>query len=134
LTERLNGDAGPAILVVEDEALIRLMLAEALLDEGYRVLEAEDAAAALDQLEREPGVALVVSDVRMPGEMDGVGLARWIRRNRPGLKVVLTSGYVSGLDHRGLAQDIDAFIGKPYHVTDVVSRIAQLIEASRHCG
>jgi DNA-binding response OmpR family regulator len=46
---------------------------------------------------------------------------------------VLTSGYVSGVDHRGLEQDIDAFIGKPYHVTEVVSRIAQLIQANR-CG
>jgi CheY-like chemotaxis protein len=133
LAERPNLPSGPAILVVEDEALIRLMLAEALLDEGYRVLEAEHAAAALEQLERESAIDLVISDVRMPGEMDGVALARWIRRNRPGLKVVLTSGYVSGVDHRGLAQDIDAFIGKPYHVTEVVSRIAQLIQPN-HCG
>ena len=119
----------PTLLVVEDEALIRLMLAGALEDDGYEVLEAEDASEAVRILSGNPGVRLVVSDVRMPGEMDGLGLAKWIRRNRPGTKVVISSGYVPASEQEQLKDAYDAFIGKPYRVWDLVERIGQLLSS-----
>ena len=80
------------ILVVEDDVLIRMDLADYLRECGYHVIEASNADEAMAVLQsgREVGVAL--ADVQMPGSMDGFGLARWVRANRPNTKVILTSG------------------------------------------
>jgi DNA-binding NtrC family response regulator len=81
------------ILVVEDEPIIRFGLALHLEENGFQVIEAESAADAIAILQ-EPGslVDLVFSDVRMPGEVDGIGLSRWIFENRPNIAVILASG------------------------------------------
>src|SRR4051812_45793079 len=83
----------PVILVVEDELLIRMALAEFLEDSGFHVVEAGSAAEAIAIVESNPRIALVFSDVVMPGGMDGFGLAGWLDANRPGLPVMMTSGY-----------------------------------------
>ena len=82
----------PTILVVDDEPFIRMAVADHLRDCGFLVVEACDAAEAVEVLEALPHVALVFSDVRMPGEMDGIGLARWLADHRPGLPVILATG------------------------------------------
>lgn len=81
------------VLVVEDEPIIRFGLALHLEQSGFEVREAENAAQAIEILQ-EPGclVDLVFSDVRMPGELDGLGLSRWIFENRPNIAVILASG------------------------------------------
>jgi DNA-binding NtrC family response regulator len=81
------------VLVVEDEPIIRFGLALHLEENGFQVIEAESAADAIAILQ-EPGciVNLVFSDVRMPGELDGIGLSRWIFENRPNIAVILASG------------------------------------------
>jgi DNA-binding NtrC family response regulator len=86
------------VLVVEDEHLILMALAAHLGDKGFSVREACCAADAIAILE-EPGclIDLVFSDVRMPGEMDGFGLSRWIFENRPNVPVILASGNVGQL-------------------------------------
>ena len=125
-----DGRAEPpraTVLVVEDEALIRLMLVEALEDDGYQVLEADDAAGAVRLLEGQRDVDLVVTDVRMPGEMDGLHLAQWIKQNRPRTKVIISSGYVASLDDQHASGAFDAFVGKPYRMSDVVKRVALLL-------
>jgi DNA-binding NtrC family response regulator len=83
------------ILVVEDEPIIRFGLALHLEESGFQVIEADDAPSAIAVLQ-EPGciVDLVLSDVRMPGEIDGIGLSRWIFENRPNVPVILASGEV----------------------------------------
>ena len=76
------------VLIVEDEVLIRLVISEYLRDCGYRVIEAANADEALVVLKQEELVIdIVLSDVEMPGSMDGFGLARWIREHRTGLDV-----------------------------------------------
>jgi CheY-like chemotaxis protein len=70
--------SGHTILIVEDELLIRLALREHLEAYGFSVLEAADAAEAMDLMEYHAEIALVFSDVRMPGDMDGIDLAEWI--------------------------------------------------------
>ncbi|AXJ94585.1 MULTISPECIES: response regulator [unclassified Sphingomonas] len=82
----------PRILVVDDQALLRVHANLALEEAGFAVLEASDAQEALDLLEREPKVVAVFTDVRMPGDVDGLALAHRLRADRPELKIVVTSG------------------------------------------
>lgn len=80
------------VLVVEDDILIRMALAEYLRDCGLRVIEAGNGAEAVRVLtQSDVAIDLVFSDVQMP-EMDGFGLAQWVHANRPGLPIILTSG------------------------------------------
>ena len=83
---------GGTILVVEDNTLLRTSLVRQMARLGYAVLEAPNAAAGLDVL-RETPVRLVLTDVLMPGGMDGVELARQIRLRWPMAKVILMSGF-----------------------------------------
>jgi len=79
------------ILVVEDDVLIRMPIADYLRDCGYRVIEAVSADEAMSVLmHQETQVDIVFSDIEMPGSTDGFGLSKWIRDNRPGIDVILT--------------------------------------------
>ncbi|MET0337264.1 MAG: response regulator [Caulobacter sp.] len=80
------------ILIVEDDVLVRMVAAAALEDAGYRVIEADCAAEALQVLAGDEAVSILFTDINMPG-MDGLELARLASAQRPGLMVVLTSGY-----------------------------------------
>jgi CheY-like chemotaxis protein len=72
------------VLVVEDEVLVRLAIAEYLRDCGYRVIEASSADEAILVLQQpELTIDVVFTDIEMPGPMDGFGLAQWTRTNRP---------------------------------------------------
>ena len=108
--------------------LIRLVIAEYLRECGYRVHEAANADEALAVLE-EPNVAvdIVFSDVLMPGSMDGFGLARWIRANRPQIDVVLTSGIDRSAEIAGVLCEAGPLLEKPYEPQSVVDRIKQLL-------
>src|ERR1043166_7949738 len=90
-----DGRPPATVLVVEDEVLIRLMIAEYLREFGYRVLEARNGEEAKNILGNEDEVGVVFSDVRMPGSIDGLALARWISRNKPEIGILLTSAYVA---------------------------------------
>ena len=95
------------ILVVDDEALIRLTVVALFRDCGAAVLEAGTARQALDVLVRHPEIGLLFTDVRMPG-MDGLELARQAREMRPDLRIVLTTGFSD--------QDVSGFelVAKPW--------------------
>ncbi len=129
-TANLEPDSPPpqTVLVVEDEVLIRLVIAEYLRECGYRVHEAANADEALAVL-AEPNVAvdIVFSDVIMPGSMDGFGLARWIRANRPQIDVVLTSGIDRSAEIAGVLCEAGPLLEKPYEPQNVVDRIKQLL-------
>ena len=86
---------GEVVLAVEDEPAVLAAAVESLSDLGYRVEAARDAAEALAVLDRGGRVDVLFSDVVMPGGMNGVQLAVEARRRRPGLRVVLTSGYTN---------------------------------------
>ena len=94
---------------------------------GYRVLQAEDAAAALRILDREPGIALLFTDVVLPGG-DGVTLAREARLRRPRLAVLYTSGYASGsvLDRIPEAER-DNLIAKPYRREELALKVRRAL-------
>jgi two-component system, response regulator PdtaR len=115
---------GPrSVLIVEDEALIRLMLAAEFEDGGFEVHEAGSADEAVRLLEAGLQVATVVTDVRMPGSIDGLGLATWMAVHRPGLPVVVVSGYVRPAEVAALNPAIAAVLSKPYNPADVVALV-----------
>jgi PAS domain S-box-containing protein len=121
--------AGQLILVVEDEEMVRKMAGRALLDAGYRVMEAESARQALDLLAnaKEP-CRLVLVDVVMPG-MGGQELAEKIADLRPGIPILFISGYTDGeILRRGLLEPDAAFLPKPFTADTLVRTVRDLLE------
>ena len=120
----------PAILIVEDEKLIRETLSEHLTDCGFEVLEAANAAAAIALLKSEEiEIDLVFSDIVMPGEMDGLGLAAWLRAHRPELPLLLTSGQAHKVQAARELCEAEPFLIKPYKFQLLARDFMQLIEA-----
>ena len=113
----------PAVLVVEDETLVRMAISLDLSDAGFRVIEAANATEALDVLEAHH-VDLVFTDIRMPGAMDGLALMREVRRRFPDLPVILTSAHAELSEQ---ARDGAALVPKPYSARAVLSLITQRI-------
>ena len=101
-----------SILVVEDEAEVARVTMETLREIGYQAVGARDGHAALALIEQDPTIELVLSDVVMPGGMSGLELARATRKLRPGLPVVLATGYTQ-LEGRVMDDDF-TFIAKPH--------------------
>lgn len=111
------------IVVVEDETIIRMVIAEAARDSGYLVIEAGDAGAALAYLASGERVDLVFTDIQLPGSIDGLELARQLKRGYPDLKVLLTSGRLVA----EAAQSVAPFIPKPYAIEEALVRIAETL-------
>jgi CheY-like chemotaxis protein len=84
--------AGETVLIVEDNPAMRRIVLRQLRELGYRVLESDRPAAALEMLKHEP-VDLLFTDIVMPGGLDGIELARLVRERWPALKIVMTSGF-----------------------------------------
>ncbi len=104
---------GRLVLLVEDDDKVRDVVRKQLSALGCAVLEAESGHEAADMVENIPAIALVLSDVVMPGGMDGRALARFVRRFRPGLPVVLMSGYAEKVQ-AGLEDAAIPVLGKPF--------------------
>jgi CheY-like chemotaxis protein len=113
-----------AILVVEDEFLIRLTISDELIAAGFRVIQAASADEALRVLQGGIAVDLVLTDVRMPGSLDGLELARRVRANWPMLKVIMVSGDLLMIPADG---SIDLFFPKPYSPAYVSDAVKQLL-------
>ena len=115
------------VLVVEDEILVRLSLAETLRDEGFSVVEAANGDEAVAVLASSAPVDIVLTDVNMPGSLDGMALGRYVRSARPGLKVIVVSGRVG---HALAAEVADAFVPKPYDPAMIVRTIGLLLSGA----
>jgi two-component system, response regulator PdtaR len=102
----------PIVLIVEDEPLLRINGAEIVAEAGFEVVEAGNADEAIAILEARADIHIVFTDVQMPGSMDGLKLAWFVRERWPPIKLVVTSGRApisqADLPTGGL------FIGKPY--------------------
>lgn len=123
LDEQASMDAAiETILVVDDEVLVRMVIADHLRDCGFRVFEAGNGSEAIAVLSSGEPVDLVFSDVQMP-ECNGFELARWVRRERPDVKVMLTSGGVKAAETASDLCENGPLLGKPYDVGEVVRRI-----------
>lgn len=119
----------PRVLVVEDEALIRDMLVYAFEDEGYDVLAAASGDEAIRLLDGTEAPVAVVTDIRMPGRVDGLGLAAWVGERFPQTPVVVTSGYVTSAGPSNQDGTAFSFVSKPYKPAAIVELIGRMRSA-----
>lgn len=115
---------GATVLVVDDEDGLRCVIRRLLQDEGYRVLEAPNGAAALELLADQAGhdVGLVLTDLRMP-IMDGRQLAAALARVQPGLPIVFMSGFTTQLMDMRLVTPQFAFLRKPFRHDELLATV-----------
>jgi CheY-like chemotaxis protein len=113
------------ILVVEDDVLVRMPIAQYLRDCGYKVIEASNADQAMQVLmHQETPLDVVFSDIDMPGAVDGVELAKWIREHRRGLEVLLAGTVPRDAES---AKDPCDRVPKPYEAQVVHNHIRRLL-------
>jgi DNA-binding NtrC family response regulator len=108
--------ARPAVLIVDDDFLVRLYAADSLEDAGFAVVEASDAATALVLLRELSCFQLICTDVEMPGELDGIDLALRVRERHPETRVIIMSAH-SG--HSDRLPNVP-FLSKPFQASRLV--------------
>jgi CheY-like chemotaxis protein len=120
----MDTPASAVVLIVEDEPIVRLDAIEMLTSAGYQVIDAANADEAIEILEARRDIRVVVTDIQMPGSMDGLKLAATIRHRWPPIALIVTSGRVlarsEDLPERG------RFLAKPYSA----SRLVEAIQAA----
>jgi two-component system chemotaxis response regulator CheY len=118
---------GLPVLVVEDDSTVLDITSFVLASEGYEVLTAMNAIEALDTLASHPEIGLVLTDVNMPGEMDGIELVRELRRQGSKVRCVVVSGDAKNASDRlgGLAP----FLAKPYDRRGLLRAVSDAIAA-----
>jgi len=117
------------ILVVEDEMLILMDVADTFREHGFEVLEARNGPEALGILQNNPDVAAVFTDVTLPGQPDGFAIARWVRKHRAGVPVILTSGEVTEAHAASIGRH-EPFFAKPCDYGAVATYIRQQLAGS----
>ena len=123
---------GEIVLVVEDNADVRRMVVSQLRSLGYVVMEAGDGTEALEVLRSSTPVDLLFTDVVMPGGWLGPDLAREARRLRPGIKVLLSSGYAeAAMDSGGHGGATEAVLHKPYRKKDLAQKVREVLSAPK---
>jgi CheY-like chemotaxis protein len=122
----LDHSAVPAIvLVVEDEMLLRMRAVDMVEDAGYTSIEAVDADEAVAILESRSDIALLFTDVQMPGSMDGLKLAHTVHERWPPIKIILVSGQ---LKLNTVEIPIDSrFFGKPLEAAEMIAQMQKMI-------
>jgi CheY-like chemotaxis protein len=113
----------PAILIVEDEPLVRLGAVKIIEDAGFEVIEAANADEAIRILECRSDVRVVFTDVHMPGAMDGLKLAHAVRNRWPPIKIIVTSGRELITQH-DLPQG-GRFFAKPYDPVQIADTLRE---------
>ena len=131
-TIKPEGKTAPqTVLLVDDEVLIRLVIADCLRECGYRVIEADSAEEALLVLQQpDIRVDVLLSDVELRGAMDGFSLAKWTRENRQDVGISLAGSVNRAADAAGELCDDGPLLNRPYEPQVVVDRIKRLL-ASR---
>ena len=115
------------VLVVEDEALVRGMIAEELRDAGFDVLEAGDGEVASGFLTTSAAVDVLFTDIRLPGQLDGWAIARLARQLRSNLPVIYATGYTVD---RSAEVPGAIFLNKPYQPSQIVETIDRLLRSA----
>lgn len=114
----------PAVLVVEDEGLLRLSAAEMIEDAGFKVIEAANADEAIRILENRSDIRVVVTDIHMPGSMDGLKLAHAVRNRWPPIKIIVTSGREVPMEDD--LPEGSRFLAKPYEPNTITGALHEL--------
>ena len=115
----------PRVLIVEDEFLIRMTLAEALADEGYTVVEASSGDEALELFQANPAIDVLMTDIQLPGKLNGLRLVEMVRQVRPDVPVIYMTGRPDNM--AGLRRSPhDAFVAKPYLPSEIIQALRRL--------
>jgi PAS domain S-box-containing protein len=136
LPQRAGGEApagaGETVLVVEDDPSVRMLIMDILDELGYAAIEAYDSQSALPALENRQRIDLLVTDVGLPGGMNGRQLAERARQLRPGLRTLFITGYAEGaaIRARFLEPGMD-LVSKPFTLDGLAAKIREMIEAGR---
>ena len=115
------------ILVVDDEAVVRMLVVDLLRERGHTVQEAEDAFAAMAMVQEGAALDLMITDIGLPGGFDGSTLARRTRLLRPGLPILFITGYAFGTNNDVTLEPGIPVLTKPFTLGALSSRIAELL-------
>jgi len=118
----------PVVHILEDDFLLRMNAAETIGDAGFDIVEAANADQAIAILETRPDIHVVFTDVQMPGSMDGLKLARFVRGRWPPIKIVATSGFVR-VEEDDLPEG-SRFLPKPYRPAQIVATLRELTDSA----
>jgi len=122
----LDHSSIPAVvLIVEDEMLLRMRAVDMVEDAGYTSVEAMDADAAFAILESRSDIALLFTDIQMPGSMDGLKLAHAVHERWPPIKIILVSGQL-GLANIDIPPN-SRFFGKPLEANEMIAEMQDMI-------
>ncbi|MCJ2022181.1 PAS domain S-box protein [Methylobacterium sp. E-065] len=132
VTDLPRSEQGETVLIVDDEPTVRMLVSDILEDLGYTAIEAGDSAAGLKVLQSDVRIDLLVTDVGLPGGMNGRQMADAARVARPDLKVLFITGYAENaiLGNGRLAPGM-AVLTKPFAIETMAARIRSMIESSR---
>ena len=128
-----EAEAGQTVLVIDDEPSVRMLMVDALSDMGYACLEAGDGPAGLRILESRARIDLLVTDVGLPGGLNGRQVADAARTLRPGLRVLFVTGYAENavLNHGHIEHGMEV-LTKPFAVDELHRRVANLVQDQPH--
>jgi len=124
----IDSSSGNRVLVVEDEALVRMLVVQTLEEAGFAVREAAEAEGALEVLRTDHAIRLIVTDVGLPG-LNGRRLADEARARRPDMKVLFMTGYADSTLLENVLPDGFGLITKPFDLDDLAARAQALLEA-----
>ena len=131
----MRGTTSETILVVEDDADVRIYSCETLRELGYHVLEAQNGQEGLELLDRHPEIRVLFTDVGLPGGMNGRELAERARKRRPTLGVLFTTGYArNAIVHDGRLDPGVQLITKPFTQGALASKLRDIIDARQSPG
>ncbi|HTC04079.1 MAG TPA: response regulator [Xanthobacteraceae bacterium] len=115
----------PAVLIVEDEPLVRIGAANIIEDAGFKVIQAESADEAIRVLECRGDIRVVFTDIHMPGSMDGLKLAHTVRNRWPPIKIIVTSG--RELIAEQVLPEGGRFFAKPYNPIEILGALREWV-------
>ena len=129
LRETAGTGSGETVVLIEDEPTIRLLVTEVLQDRGYRVIAANDGPAGLTILEEEGRVDLLVTDVGLPGGLNGRQVADAARVRKPDLKVLFITGYAENAAvGNGLMEQGMEVLTKPFEIEALAKRVGDMVK------
>ncbi len=114
-----------AVLIVEDEAILRLHAVDLVEEAGFTAIEASNADEAIAILESRADISLLFTDVHMPGSMDGLKLAHAVRNRWPPIKIVVVSGHLQ-VDQKDMPSN-SRFFGKPFQADQIIAELRTLV-------
>jgi|SRR5271165_726356 len=129
MLDRVSAAAPAVVLIVEDESILRELAVEFVEEAGFVALEAGDADEAVALLKARSDIAVLFTDINIPGSMDGLKLAHTVRDRWPPIKIIVASGRVR-LKQSDLPPN-SAFLEKPYHGKTMIAQMRSMVDPSR---